>query len=35
MIESGLKRAALFSWKLMAENVLNIYKETLSLKLAS
>ena len=35
MIKSGLTRAARFSWKSMAENVLNIYQETLGLQLAS
>jgi glycosyltransferase involved in cell wall biosynthesis len=35
MIQSGLNRAARFSWKSMAENVLNIYQETLGLQLAS
>jgi glycosyltransferase involved in cell wall biosynthesis len=34
MIQSGLSRAARFSWKSMAENVLNIYQETLGLQLA-
>jgi glycosyltransferase involved in cell wall biosynthesis len=35
MIQSGLTRAARFSWRSMAENVLNIYEETLGLQLAS
>lgn len=34
MIRSGIVRAAHFSWKSMAENVLNIYRETFGLQLA-
>jgi glycosyltransferase involved in cell wall biosynthesis len=34
MIRYGIERAAHFSWKSMAENVLNIYRETFGLQLA-
>jgi glycosyltransferase involved in cell wall biosynthesis len=34
MIRYGIARAAHFSWKSMAENVLNIYRETFGLQLA-
>ncbi len=34
MIRYGILRAAHFSWKSMAENVLNIYRETFGLQLA-